>query len=989
MPLGESAGRGLGKSWAVLFVLCGLLFPSGCRPGADTATTELQQGRNAYAGCAAQTFRLERGEAVWGATPAAATAGSSLSVTADRRSGGWLRFEVLKDVPVTSAELSLYCTESDANFPQVISLAVMLDVPPGIGGRTPLVEGKTYYSGEGWRFDVKDLRAFREVRLNGTGWYRFDVTEWVRDWSHRPERNEGMLLVNFWRSPGGGFKGCAFAGPEYPDPALRPKLTIVSRPGGAALKASLSAETSPAAAEAAPPPHFGDILSVAGSSDGPPPRLVTQVATGPGAFEASAVVLEKFPSGFATGPQEFKVLDGRALLPATATGRYVVRAELRNPQGQVTDSEELSAKVYLVRPHPRLFVTREVLKELKEMAAGPNAKRWNDFVAAAEEAKGEDSEAGLALSYLVTGNKTHVEKAVTMMRQLAQEVIDKAEKAGGTLPKDTGSEVLPRSRGPRISVLFDWCYPELSAEDKALGIKALNLLYDYNRRVVTSPNLFREGTVYHNYGVWAFWAQSFTGLATFGDNPRAVEQMDDVRFARFEGEILPMLNRLDGGYWHEGMRYSGIRRLILEWMLAWKSGTGEDLAGCTNHNDEIIRWYIYATDPTETYVRASENNSYGQQAVDRNHWQLMLYACELVRDGKSVPCGRKWLAEHRPPVVETWREILFFRPEKTTRDWRGDWPLSYLSKGMSVVFLRSGWRPDDTWASFQCGPFVHDYQGLNQGHFNLHRQADLAVDSFLYGVKRDARRAPAYNTILLDGWGPQEGAFAEDPYWNHWRKGLQDHGRIVTFEDRGEFAYALGEFSGAFSEYREIPERTLLAAKSRAEIATREFLFLRPRTFVVLDKIRSRADSKKQWLLNVTQPPDIVSNVYRVKNGDAQMLVQTLLPADGFTASYENLADFLYEKGKQVMNANICRLTVSTTVPGKDAVFLHLIVLGSEPEGLSPRLQHEGQSYRLTFDMDGRTYGMEFPDAMDKAGGNIRITEQDGKRLESPLGGKR
>src|SRR5512145_497907 len=93
------------------------------------------------------------------------------------------------------------------------------------------------------------------------------------------------------------------------------------------------------------------------------------------------------------------------------------------------------------------------------------------------------------------------------------------------------------SSGPgAIALVYDWCYGQLTPEEKAAFITYFN---NWATTQVTQPGYRDDIPGLGNY--WPRFSYSFAmiGLATYGDNPDAQKWMDEYRIRRFDGYDTP------------------------------------------------------------------------------------------------------------------------------------------------------------------------------------------------------------------------------------------------------------------------------------------------------------------------------------------------------------------------------------------------------------------------------------------------------------------
>ena len=178
-------------------------------------------------------------------------------------------------------------------------------------------------------------------------------------------------------------------------------------------------------------------------------------------------------------------------------------------------------------------------------------------------------------------------------------------------------------------------------------------------------------------------------------------------------------------------------------------------------------------------------------------------------------------------------------------------PLAEHFVGRGLCVFRTGWQAKDVMFAIEAGPFYpipHDQ--ADKGHFTLYGLGRRwAIDSG-YGNNRDPKGAAqtvAHNCLLIDGRGQAlTGA------------GTGTNGKIVAYEDRPEYGYALADCTEAYN--RDTRGRPGIGVRH----ALRHALFVRPSTdtpayAVILDDIqRDNAPHDYEWLLHTHSATRVV-----------------------------------------------------------------------------------------------------------------------------------
>ena len=272
--------------------------------------------------------------------------------------------------------------------------------------------------------------------------------------------------------------------------------------------------------------------------------------------------------------------------------------------------------------------------------------------------------------------------------------------------------------------------------------------------------------------------------------------------------------------------------------------------------------------------------------------------------------------------------------------------LSHISLGPGYVYARSSWDEDATYFFFKCGDRFTAHQHLDVGHFLIYKHEELAGDGGHYdsfGSKHDVNyhlRTIAHNTILLydpseswpniragtvsgnDGgqshaWPHHNGAVSDPAEWQK-RSHLYDIADIVAFEDRGAYVYIAGDCTRAYSS-------------DKMAGFTRQIIFLRPATFVILDRVSSKnAGFKKTWLLQAMKAPMQTEKHLIITNGKGRLFVQTLLPHNREVrlisgSELYSYGDQNYPPARETGPAPECRIEISPSEQKTSDYFLHVL----------------------------------------------------------------
>jgi len=521
-----------------------------------------------------------------------------------------------------------------------------------------------------------------------------------------------------------------------------------------------------------------------------------------------------------------------------------------------------------------------------------------------------DDIAGNALSWLVSGKDDFAQKSLIEMRNGA--------------PPAPGSHAWLTYANWALA--FDWLY-EHSAFDEVLKDRVANQLLDGAVVMASTPDLKHpEQASYHNY------TTRFLGLTTFSlcavakrrPHDAKVKELTDKAARAFQN-ILQVSNMVSPmGSYHESLDYMRITYVPMT-MLAelQRTTTGVDPALRFGTYKSIADTYLYKLLPDGTPSREGDNEY--PILDDRDTAALGYsvnrfknpYAAWLLRD--SGFAAQKWAL----PVLDFLWNDPDVSPRNPALTDSEELPRYRYFPGVDQAVFLNGWGSNATRIEFDCGPYLAKHQHLDRNHFTIYHRGHLAIDSGADYTDSESphylnyyRRTVAHNTMLI--FDPKEHFFwsenlmeaANDGgqrmdssrFWNtlrsreDWEKtrDLWEVGQIKIVDNvdgtsgQGSYHYAFGDATRAYSPH-----------KLRA--FTRQLLYLPDiNVLLVFDRVVSTDPTfRKTWLLHGVNMPwidgtgtkssngeETFGNAgwFRMQDGEGEILVHTLLPANHVTA---------------------------------------------------------------------------------------------------------
>ena len=660
------------------------------------------------------------------------------------------------------------------------------------------------------------------------------------------------------------------------------------------------------------------------------------------------------------------------------------------------------------REHPRLFGSRARLQQLARER--PDAWRRTKAIAATPLTPGVDQgdtsvDFGAQVSVHCKMWSLALVAAVDEDRAAAREAIGMAFTHFIDRPVQVGHVTFGGDVG-ECAMVYDLCHEHWTSAERQRFVDYLFECRDKN--VDEEPSPFHDG--WWGYKNWGLVLGMLAVMYETGEREPFMLQGIDREFRLNAAECLRLAG--DGGGYSEGYY---VNYYIYEWLLAC-----EAMRHCTGAD-----WYLEVPEfyknravtmmfehwPTlrERGSRRSICVGDGRGRFFKVERDKQLAAMRILVDRFRDDADHQAVAAHLATTPRmgadenAYREVLFGDPTVAKGD-LARFRRSHVSPGPGFAYARSDWTEAATHLFFKCGKRVTSHQHLDVGHFFIFRHEELAGEGGHYcdfgGAEgtHDANyymRSIAHNTVLVhdpsETWSyirAAAGTLANDggqryPWPNTafrhngdagdadtWRRHpeLGDVGRLTAFSDAGAWVYMAGDATKAY-------------AASKLKLFTRQIVFLRPGTIVILDRVTStRPEFRKSWVLHAAKPPTRLGEDLVVTHGTGRLFVQTVLPLEAQTRL--NQGDDLYRVGDRAYPPRQkygpeceCRIEISPTTPATAEVFLHVLTATEADVASVPR---------ASVAVDGARIALTIGDAelvlhADRDGGMIRVGAQKGE----------
>ncbi|MHB9029028.1 MAG: heparinase II/III domain-containing protein, partial [Candidatus Latescibacterota bacterium] len=459
------------------------------------------------------------------------------------------------------------------------------------------------------------------------------------------------------------------------------------------------------------------------------------------------------------------------------------------------------------REHPRLFRSLESLRQLKQER--PEAYTRMAGVARKQPGKGHPNMASMALAAAIENDEALGKDAV----RFAMEYVNAPIRSGHVT---FGADLA------YTAMVYDLCWQWWTPEERGKYHEYMNGTVD--------ANMQSETHVFHNawYG-YKHWGYGLACYASWYENPRAEEILRITERDYLERAAPALKMAGNGGNWAEGYY---VNYWILEWLIFCETARACEGLDYYAEAPEFYRNRAVAG-MFEMFPGIGEYNTRrpvpmgdgGGQVFGGDRDKTLTARRILVNRFRDDPSHRVVHAfnETTPRTgvsVYAWMDFLW-RDETVPKGDLKNFRLSHLSPGAGFIFARSSWEEDATYFFFRCGDRFTAHQHLDNGHFIIWKNAELAGDGGHYaefGPAHDVNyhlRTIAHSTLLVrdpseawpniragkvevnDGgqahpWPHHNGSVGDPQEWLRGKE-MYDIADLLAFEDRGDYLYVAGD----------------------------------------------------------------------------------------------------------------------------------------------------------------------------------------------------
>jgi len=537
--------------------------------------------------------------------------------------------------------------------------------------------------------------------------------------------------------------------------------------------------------------------------------------------------------------------------------------------------------------HPRLYLRARDIDDLRRRTTDPVTKPiWEKMQAA-----GKSDPAGAvevdAIRYLLTQDEELGRRTVAAALKLMRETTFDMDQPGMKY-------WITPLRGRLMvtgAVVYDWCYPVLSAEQKKAYVEEFVNLARGMECGYPPP---KTNGVTGHYSEWMLMRDMLsTGVAIYDEFP----EMYEVAANRFFGMFVPVRNWWYQGHaFHQGSSYAEKRAGVDLYPLWIFERLGAGPVYDPNLQFLPYQW-IYMRRPDGQLLRSGD----GQNVPTK---LCTLLNASYYKDGYVMG---DYL---RNPEIDE-RSLLFAflwrDPELKPRP-VSELPLSrYMGLPYGWMVARTGWDEESVIAEMKVNIYnFNNHQHLDAGAFQVYYKGPLALDSGVYqgtmgsyGSPHDVnynKRSIAHNCLLV--YDPaEEFTFHAKPLRNDGGQAFPNGAREPKNLDDMLANYQTGEVLGqGFGPDPRRPAYTYLKGDltksygGKVRQVQRSFVFLDQAeqpvraVLVVFDRVvSSNAEFKKYWLLHSMEEPRIDGRVITIalqeRGWHGKLVDEVLLPS--------------------------------------------------------------------------------------------------------------
>ena len=695
-----------------------------------------------------------------------------------------------------------------------------------------------------------------------------------------------------------------------------------------------------------------------------------------------------------------------------ALSATIMTVSCRNPI-DVPDDKGTVCPVYSVRAsHPRLFVTKEDIPNIKS-AAKTSARNtyWqtkedvdnllHGSISFPNPTAENGTENGwiiskvsqVAMLYLITGKKEYLDYTKKFLQKITEYYrirIDNNLNADWYV-------------FPQISTLcaYDWIYDALTQDEREkIGKPLYQVMMDIAwHGEGLRPQRIRENTGGYNTGFYGTDALPWYIAITFyndGIDDARCEKMFqkglqlNMKMTQFRSELIGKNG--GGSTGCVGYALGAYPVADFNFIRSYRAATGIDMS----QKLDYVLGYLNFID----WNRLPGNREFG--FGDSYHYDCLLpekeinyHLREIATLYGSSPNVQRLLGlfnkknyTERLPFMPFLQKYLQGTPGASSSG-KG----AMYFDGTGEVIMRSGTGADDTYALFVSGGRTSYHKHFDNNHFTIYKKGYRALDTGTrpepgWHLSHYYARTVAHNCVTI--------RMPDERMPGYWGGGASTENKFEPIPNDGGQSSTLGS---VLKEMRTTDDYVYLASDAtksynskKASLVVREFIYFYPDLFVVFDRVAAiDKNYPKTWLIHTINEPVMKGDREFSETSDGgKMICRTLYPANAMLTKIGGSGKDFWSDGRNWplpkltpqeygYNMNLppanhpqlghWRMEVSPQTASKEDLFMHIIQVGDKNLSDLPdtetfetatqigvKFTYLGKNHTLTFDKT-KSYG--------------------------------
>lgn len=419
-----------------------------------------------------------------------------------------------------------------------------------------------------------------------------------------------------------------------------------------------------------------------------------------------------------------------------------------------------------------------------------------------------------------------------------------------------------------LSMVYDWCRGSMTASQrerwKNFANQAVWNVWNHTSAKWGSRTVPWTGwsvdNPSNNYYYSFLEATMLLGLATHGENDMAPEWLNHFRRTKVENQLVPLFTAdLVGGGSREGTGYgTAMMNLwrIYDW---WERSTGERIADRSPHTLASMPWMIHSIVPTLDRIQTSGDHSRDSEGFLFDYHRAYLQELAALfpnerMSGTVKSLLRQSSVRQMSQQFMRYSDYLYDLASITERP-LSELSTAYWAPGTGSFSMRDSWTTSSAYANFMCGPYSESHAHQDQGSFVIFKGSWLAYDANIDGRSGIEQDQKYHNMVRFESGGTQV------------RQTYNRSCNMRALAHNSAWTYALAD-------------TTPLYASSVAK-SEREFIFIKPSTFIVYDRAdATSASAARIWTMNFPRAPSIQGNTTTLVAGTNRFDMTRLAPAN-------------------------------------------------------------------------------------------------------------